>query len=52
MLKQKGNKAFTLIEILIVILIIIIFVVIAYPNISAWTDKRDTDNASFEIIKN
>ena len=51
MLKQKENKAFTLIEILVVILIIIIFVIIAYPNISAWTDKRDTENASFEIIK-
>ena len=36
MLKQKINRAFTLIEILVVIIIIIIFVFIAWPNITNW----------------
>ena len=51
MLKQKGNKAFTLIEILVVILIIVIFVVIIFNAMSGWTDKRDTEKAAFEIIR-
>ena len=51
MLKQKINRGFTIIEILVVIIIIIIFVFIAWPNITNWVDKRDTEKASFEIIK-
>ena len=51
MLKQKINKAFTIIEILVVIIIIVIFVFIAWPNITNWIDKRDTEKATFEIIK-
>ena len=51
MLKQKINRGFTIIEILVVIIIIIIFVFIAWPNITNWIDKRDTEKASFEIIK-
>ncbi len=51
MLKQKGNRAFTLIEILVVILIIIIFVVIVFSATSGWQDKRDTEKAASEIIR-
>ena len=51
MLKQKINRGFTIIEILVVIIIIIIFVFIAWPNITNWIDKRDTEKATFEIIK-
>ena len=51
MLKQKINKAFTIIEILVVLIIIVIFVFIAWPNITNWIDKRDTEKATFEIIK-
>ena len=50
MLKQKENKAFTLIEILVVILIIIIFVVIAYPNLSSWTEKRETKKEVLAMV--
>ena len=51
MLKQKINRGFTIIEILVVIIVIIIFVFIAWPNITNWIDKRDTEKATFEIIK-
>ena len=51
MLKRKINRGFTLIEILVVIIVIIIFIFIAWPNITNWIDKRDTEKATFEIIK-
>ncbi len=41
MLKQKINRGFTIIEILVVIIVIIIFVFIAWPNITNWTTERE-----------
>ena len=41
MLKQKGNRAFTLIEILVVIVIIIIFVIFAAPNVANYATDRE-----------
>ena len=41
MLRQRVNKAFTMIEILVVIIVIIIFVVIAYPNMTSYLTERE-----------
>ena len=41
MLRQRVNKAFTIIEILVVIIVIIIFVVIAYPNMTSYLTERE-----------
>ena len=50
MLKQKGNKAFTLIEILVVILIIIIFVIFAAPNIANYGTDRDVKQEVYRFV--
>jgi len=51
MLKQKVNKAFTLIEILVVIIIIIIFVFIAWPNITNWATDREVKKEVYSFVK-
>ena len=50
MLKQKINKAFTLIEILVVIIIIIIFVFIAWPNITHWATDREVKKEVYSLV--
>ena len=54
MLKQKINRGFTIIEILVVIIVIIIFVFIAWPNITNWTTDREVKhevNSFVEYLK-
>ena len=51
MLKQKINKAFTLIEILVVIIIIIIFVFIAWPNITNLATDREVKKEVYSFVK-
>jgi len=51
MLKQKINKAFTLIEILVVIIIIIIFVFIAWPNITHWATDREVKKEVYSLVE-
>ena len=41
MLKQKINRGFTIIEILVVIIVIIIFVFIAWPQTTKWATDRE-----------
>tara|TARA_B100001057_G_scaffold161108_1_gene161713 strand:+ start:899 stop:1603 length:705 start_codon:yes stop_codon:yes gene_type:complete len=41
MLRTLKNKAFSIIELLVVIVIIIVIVVIAYPQISKWQEARE-----------
>jgi len=50
MLKQKGNKAFTLIEILVVIVIIIIFVIFAAPNIANYITDREVKKEVYALV--
>lgn len=50
MLKQKGNKAFTLIEILVVIMIIIIFVIFAAPNIANYATEREVKKEVYALV--
>ena len=51
MLKQKGNRAFTLIEILVVIVIIIIFVIFAAPNVSNYITDRDVRKEVYSFVE-
>ena len=51
MLKQKGNKAFTLIEILVVILIIIIFVIFAAPNVANYGTDREVKKEVYRFVE-
>ena len=51
MLKQKINKGFTIIEILVVIIIIIIFVFIAWPNIASWTTDREVKKEVYSLVE-
>ena len=54
MLKRKINRAFTIIEILVVIIVIIIFVFIAWPNITSWATDREVKqevNSFVEYLK-
>ena len=51
MLKQKINRGFTIIEILVVIIIIIIFVFIAWPNITNWTTDRAVKKEVNSFVK-
>ena len=51
MLKQKENKAFTLIEILVVILIIIIFIVFAAPNVTNYVTEREVKKEVYETVE-
>ena len=50
MLKQKGNKAFTLIEILVVIVIIIVFVIFAAPNVTSYMSDREVRKEVYETV--
>ena len=49
MLKQKINRGFTIIEILVVIVIIIIFVIIVYPNINSWATDREVKKEVYRL---
>jgi|TARA_B100001079_G_C16185601_1_gene414872 type II secretory pathway pseudopilin PulG len=51
MLKQKENKAFTLIEILVVILIIIIFVIFAAPNVANYGTDREVKKEVYRFVE-
>ena len=51
MLKQKINRGFTIIEILVVIIIIIIFVFIAWPNITNWTTDREVKKEVYGFVE-
>ena len=51
MLKPKGNKAFTLIEILVVILIIIIFVIFAAPNVAKYITDSEMRQEVWRLVK-
>ena len=51
MLKQKINRGFTIIEILVVIIVIIIFVFIAWPNITNWTTDRAVTKEVNSFVK-
>ena len=51
MLKQKINRGFTIIEILVVIVIIIIFVFIAWPNITNWATDREVKKNVYEWVE-
>ena len=51
MLKQKGNKAFTLIEILVVIVIIIIFVIFAAPNVANYATEREVKKEVYRFVE-
>ena len=45
------NRAFTLIEILIVIIIIIVFVVIAYPRVSNYMTDREVRKEVYSLVE-
>ena len=51
MLKQKGNRAFTLIEILVVIVIIIIFVIFAAPNVAKYITDSEVRQEVYRLVK-
>ena len=51
MLKPKGNKAFTLIEILVVIVIIIIFVIFAAPNVANYATEREVKKEVYALVE-
>ena len=51
MLKQKVNKAFTIIEILVVIVIIIIFIIFAAPNVSNYVADREVKKEVNSFVK-
>ena len=51
MLKQKINRGFTIIEILVVIVIIIIFVFIAWPNITNWATDREVKKEVYSLVE-
>jgi len=44
------NRAFTILEILVVLAIIGVFSAIAYPNVSSWIADRNVKNAAFETV--
>ena len=51
MLRQKVNKAFTIIEILVVIIIIIIFIIFAAPNVSNYVADREVKKEVNSFVK-
>ena len=51
MLRQKTNKAFTIIEILVVIVIIIIFIIFAAPNVSSYLADREVKKEVNSFVK-
>jgi len=44
------NRAFTILELLVVLAVIGVFSAIAYPNISGWIADRNVKNAAFETV--
>ena len=47
---RKQNKAFSIIELLVVLAVIGVFVGIAYPNISNWIADRNVKKEAYEVI--
>ena len=50
MLRTLKNKAFTIIELLVVIVIIIVIVVIAYPQISNYLTDREVKKEVYRLV--
>ena len=44
------NKAFTILELLVVLAVIGVFSVVAYPKISNWIDDRNVKKEVFETV--
>ena len=44
------NKAFTILELLVVLAIIGVFSVVAYPNISNWITDREVKSEAYEFV--
>ena len=44
------NRAFTILELLVVLAVIGVFSAIAYPNVSGWIADRNVKNAAFETV--
>ena len=44
------NRAFTILELLVVLAVIGVFSAIAYPNISGWIADRNVKNVAFETV--
>lgn len=47
---MKKNRAFTILELLVVLAVIGVFSAIAYPNVSGWIADRNVKNAAFETV--
>ena len=47
---RKQNKAFSIIELLVVLAVIGVFVGIAYPNISNWITDRNVKKEVYETV--
>ena len=50
LLGRKKNKAFTIIELLVVLAVLGVFVGIAYPNISNWISDRNVKKEAYEVV--
>ena len=50
MLKQKLNRGFTVIELLVVLVLIGIFSAIAYPNINSWIIDREIKKEVYDVV--
>ena len=50
LLGRKQNKAFSIIELLVVLAVIGVFVGIAYPNISNWITDRNVKKEVYETV--
>ena len=44
------DKAFTILELLVVLAIIGVFSVVAYPNISNWITDREVKSEAYEFV--
>ena len=44
------NRAFTILELLVVLAVIGVFSAIAYPNVTGWIADRNVKNAAFETV--
>ena len=44
------NKAFTILELLVVLAVIGVFAGIAYPNISNWISDRNVKKEAYEVV--